>query len=444
MKRHILAACAAAALFAPAAHAQYTDNAIKIGLLSNFTAGGSEITGENSLIAVRMAIEDPGGKIGSTPIELVYADHQGKADIGATIVRKWFDVDGVDVVVEAPFSPITLAVHEIVREKNKVFLASGGASTRLTGDLCSPNTVHWFPDSYSFVKATGEAIVKEYGAVPWFILTRDDAFGSDVEKQIRDFLEANGTKPAGVVKHPLNNADLSSFILQAQASKAKIIAVANGSQDFVNTLKQAAEFNVLKDQKVVALSTFIEDIHGVGPKLTQGVLVANDFYWDLNDDTRKFSKRLMEKNGGKKPPSVNNAEAYSEVTHYLKAVKALGRDTDGKAVVAKMKELPTDDLAKGKGSIREDGRVLFPVYLFQVKSPAESKNEWDLFKLVSTVPGDKAFRPLSQSDCPMIKKWVPAPLVRAGWEGRPRVIRPPGTFRADPRRSKWVEKLGVA
>jgi branched-chain amino acid transport system substrate-binding protein len=354
-------------------------------------------------VAARMAVEDFGGKVAGVPIEVVFADHQNKPDVGSNIVRQWIDRDGVDVIVDVPTSSVALAVSEVVREKNKVFLVSGAAASDLTGTKCSPNTVHWTYDTWALAHGTGAAVVKS-GGDTWFFLTADYAFGHDLERDTAEVVKASGGKVLGAVRHPLNTADFSSFLLQAQSSKAKIIGLANAGGDTINSIKQAAEFGIVKGgQKLAGLLVFISDIHSLGLRTAQGLQLTESFYWDLNDQTRAWSKRFAAKHGGRMPTMVQ-AGVYAAVTHYLKAVTALKADGDGKAVVDKMKALPTDDPLFGKGTIRVDGRKIHPTYLFEVKSPDQTKGPWDYYKLVQTIPASDAFRPLDQGGCPLVKK----------------------------------------
>ena len=384
------------------ASAQWTGNMVKIGVLSDMSSLYADITGPGSVLAARMAVEDFGGKLG-VPVEIVSADHQNKPDVGSNIVRQWIDRDGVDVIVDVPTSSVALAVNEIVREKNKVFLVSGAATSDLTGPKCSPNTVHWTYDTWALAHGTGSAVVKA-GGDTWFFLTADYAFGHALERDTSEVVKASGGKVLGAVRHPLNTSDFSSFLLQAQASKAKIIGLANAGGDTINSIKQAAEFGVVKGgQKLAGLLVFITDVHSLGLRTAQGLLLTESFYWDLNDQTRAWSKRFAAKHDGKMPSMVQ-AGVYAAVTHYLKALAQTKSDEDGKAIVDKMKALPTDDPLFGKGTIRVDGRKIHPTYLFEVKSPDQTKGSWDYYKLVHAIPAAEAFRPLDQGGCPLVKK----------------------------------------
>ena len=328
-----------------------------------------------------MAVEDMGGKIGDMPVEIVVGDHQNKPDIGSNLARQWMDTEGVDVIVDVPTSSVALAVSELVRQKDKVFLASGPGSVDLTGKKCSPNTVHWTYDTYALANGTGKAVVQA-GGDTWFFITADYAFGQALERDTSAVVIANGGKVLGGVKHPLNTSDFSSFLLQAQASKAKIIGLANAGGDTINAIKAAAEFGIAKrGQKLAGLLVFISDVHALGLEAAHGLNLTTAFYWDRDDQTRQFSKRFAERAGGRMPTMVQGG-VYGAVLHYLKARKALGGTPGGAAVVAKMKELPTDDPVFGKGTIRVDGRHLHPMYLYEVKKPSESKGPWDYYKLI--------------------------------------------------------------
>ena len=384
-----------------AARAQFTDKVIKIGVLNDQSGLYADLAGPGSVLAAKMAVKDFGGKVGNTPIEVIVGDHQNKPDVGSNIVRQWIDVDHVDVIVDVPTSSVALAVSSIVKDKNKVFLASGPGSSDLTGKACSPNTIQWTYDTWALANSTGKAEVKA-GGDTWFFLTADYAFGEALERDATAVILANGGKVLGDVKHPLNTADFSSFLLQAQASKAKVIGLANAGGDTINAIKAASEFGIVKGgQKLAGLLVFISDVNALGLQTAQGLLVSEAFYWDRDAKTRAWSKRFAAKMGGKEPTMVQ-AGVYSAVLHYLKAVAKLKSDADGRAVVAEMKKMPTDDPLFGKGSIREDGRKLHPMYLYEVKKPSESKYPWDYYKLIQEIPANEAFRPLKDSACPMI------------------------------------------
>jgi len=387
---------------APPAQAQISDGVIKIGVLTDMSSLYADLSGQGSVIAARMAVEDFGAAKKGMKVEIISADHQNKADVGSGIARQWLDSDKVDVIVDTPNSAVALAVNQIVKEKGKAFLVSGAASSDLTGKACSPNTVHWTYDTWALANGTGSAIVKT-GGDSWFFLTADYAFGHALERDTEAVVVKNGGKVLGKVRHPLNTADFSSFLLQAQASKAKIIGLANAGGDTTNAIKQAAEFGIVKGgQSLAGLLVFITDVHALGLPTAQGLIMTEAFYWDLNEKTRAFSKRFAELDRDIHPTMVH-AGVYAATLHYLKAVEALKSD-DGTRVIAKMKETPTDDPLFGKGTIRVDGRKLHPMYLFEVKKPSESKAPWDYYKLRATIPAEQAFRPIDQGDCPLVKK----------------------------------------
>ncbi len=396
-------AIAALALSSLGALAQ--DKTVKIGNLNDMSSLYADVGGPGSTLAAQMAAEDSGLAAKGWKIEVIGGDHQNKPDIGGGIARQWYDVDGVDVIVDTPNSGVALAVNQITKDKNRVFLNSGAASSDLTGKACTPNTIHWTYDTYALANTTGKAVVKA-GGDTWFFLTSDYAFGHALERDTEAVVLANGGKVNGKVRHPLNTPDFSSFLLQAQTSKAKIIGLANAGGDTTNAIKQASEFGITAGgQQLAALLLFLTDVHALGLNVAQGLTFTESFYWDANDGTRAFSERFAKrmKNGAK--PTMVQAGTYSAVLHYLKALEALGGNPkDGAKIVAKMKEMPTDDPLFGKGSIRVDGRKIHPVYLFEVKKPAESKGAWDYYKLKATVPADEAFRPLKDSECPLVKK----------------------------------------
>jgi branched-chain amino acid transport system substrate-binding protein len=385
-----------------AALAQISDGVIKIGVLNDQSSLYADLAGQGSVVAARMAVEDFGADKKGMKVEIVSADHQNKADVGSAIARQWYDVDKVDVIVDVPNSGVALAVNQITRDKGKALLVSGAATADLTGKACSPNTVHWTYDTWALANGTGNAIVKT-GGDTWFFITADYAFGHALERDVEAVVIKNGGKVLGKVRHPLNTADFSSFLLQAQASKAKIVGLANAGGDTTNSIKQAAEFGIVKGgQSLAGLLVFITDVHGLGLPTAQGLTFTETFYWDLNDKTRAFAKRFAERDKGIHPTMIH-AGVYSAVTHYLKAVEALKSD-DGTKVIAKMKEMPTDDPLFGKGTVRVDGRKIHPAYLVEVKKPAESKAPWDYYKIRATIPADQAFRPLDQGECPLVKK----------------------------------------
>jgi branched-chain amino acid transport system substrate-binding protein len=402
MKSSLLALAIAGAFAAGTAQAQFTGNEIKIGVLSDMSSLYTDLAGAGSVVAARMAVEDSGIEKRGIKVEIVSADHQNKADVGSAIARRWYDAEGVDVIVDVPNSGVALAVSGVTREKNKVFLASGPGSSDLTGKSCSPNTVHWTYDTWMLANGTGTAITK-HGGNTWFFITADYAFGQALERDTTAAVEKAGGKVLGSVKVPINNQDFSSFLLQAQASKAKVIGLANAGGDTTNSIKQAAEFGIVKGgQSLAGLLVFITDVHSLGLPTAQGLTFTETFYWDANDQTRAFSKRFAPQDKGIHPTMVH-AGVYASLLHYFKAVEALKSDADGAKIVDKMKSMPTDDPLFGKGSIRVDGRTLHPAYLVEVKKPSESKGPWDYYKTLATIPADEAFRPLKDGGCSLVK-----------------------------------------
>jgi branched-chain amino acid transport system substrate-binding protein len=388
--------------FAGIARAEMTDGVIKIGVLNDQSGLYSDLSGQGSVLAAKMAVEEFGGKVAGAPVEVIFADHQNKPDVGSNIARQWIDVDKVDMIVDVPHSATALAVSDVVKSKNKVFLVSGAATSDLTGKSCSPNTIHWTYDTWSLANGTGKYIVKA-GGDTWFFLTADYAFGAALERDTTAVVKANGGKVLGAVKHPLNASDFSSFLLQAQASKAKIIGLANAGGDTINSIKAASEFGIVKGgQKLAGLLVFITDVHALGLQAAQGLQLTESFYWDRDDATRAWSKKFADRNKGREPSMVQGG-VYSAVLHYLKAVQALKSDADGKAVVAQMKKMPTDDPVFGKGTVRIDGRKIHPMYLYEVKKPSESKKPWDYYKLIREIPASDAFRPLAETECSLAK-----------------------------------------
>ncbi|KAB2848401.1 MAG: ABC transporter substrate-binding protein [Hyphomicrobiaceae bacterium] len=384
------------------ARAQISDNVIRIGVLNDQSSLYADLTGQGSAVAVKMAIADSGIEKRGFKVEVLAADHQNKADVGSNIARKWYDVDKVDLIIDVPNSAVALAVNTITREKNKVFIVSGAASSDLTGKACSPNTVHWTYDTWALANGTGKAIVKT-GGDSWFFITADYAFGHALERDTEAVVLANGGKVLGKVRHPLNTADFSSFLLQAQASKAKIIGLANAGADTTNAIKQAGEFGIVAGgQNLAGLLVFITDVHALGLKTAQGLIFTETFYWDQNEASRAFTKRFAPQFKGVHPTMIH-AGCYAGTLHYLKAVEALKSDADGAAVVAKMKATPTDDPLFGKGTVRQDGRKVHPAYLMEVKKPADSKAPWDYYKIRATIPAEEAFRPLKDGGCPLVK-----------------------------------------
>ena len=399
----VLAAAAALCVGTGWAQAQYSDGVIKLGVMNDQSGLYSDLTGQGSVWAAKKAVED---FCKSTKchdkIEVVFADHQNKPDVGSNVVRQWFDVDKVDAVVDVPTSSVALAVNNITKEKNKVFLVSGAATSDLTGKACTPNTVHWTYDTWALANGTGNAIVKT-GGDTWFFLTADYAFGHALERDTAAVVEKSGGKVVGKVRTPFPGQDFSSFLLQAQQSKAKIIGLANAGGDTINSIKQASEFGIVQGgQNLAGLLVFITDIHALGLKTAQGLIFTEAWYWDANDVNRAFAKEFGAANKGNMPTMIQ-AGVYSAVLHYLKAVHELKSDADGAAVVAKMKAMPTEDKLFGKGEIRADGRHIHPMYLFEVKSPTESKGPWDYYKTRATIPANEAFRPLADGGCPLVK-----------------------------------------
>jgi branched-chain amino acid transport system substrate-binding protein len=384
-------------------HAQgVSDGVIKIGVLNDQSSLYADLAGQGSVVAARMAVEDYGAAAKGLKVEIVSADHQNKPDVGSGIARQWLDQDKVDVIVDVPNSGVALALNQIIKEKGKALLISGAATADLTGKACSPNTIHWTYDTWALANGTGNAIVKT-GGDSWYFLTADYAFGHALERDTENVVTKAGGKVVGKVRHPLNTQDFSSFLLQAQASKAKIIGLANAGGDTTNAIKQAAEFGIVKGgQNLAGLLVFITDVHALGLDKAQGLIMTETFYWDQNDRTRAFAKRFAERNRQIHPTMIH-AGVYSAVLHYLKAVEALKSD-DGTKIIAKMKETPTDDPLFGKGSIRADGRKVHPAYLFEVKKPSESKGAWDYYKQRAVIPAEQAFGPVDQGDCPLVKK----------------------------------------
>src|SRR6266849_1078355 len=396
------ASIALAAAFATSlAQAQISDGVVKIGVLNDMSSVYSDITGPGSVAAARMAVEDFGAAKKGMKVEILSADHLNKPDVGSNIARQWYDVDKVDLIIDVPTSSIALAINQITREKGKAFIVSGAATSDLTGKACSPNTIHWTYDTWMLANGTDNAIVKT-GGDSWYFITADYAFGLALERDTEAVVLKNGGKVLGRVRHPFPGQDFSSFLLQAQASKAKIIGLANAGGDTINSIKQAAEFGIVKGgQKLAGLLVFISDVKALGLPIAQGLIFTEAWYWDLNDTNREFAKKFAAQNKGIYP-SMIHAGVYSAVTHYLKAVEALKSDADGKAVVAKMKEMPTGDKLLGKGAVRADGRKIHDMYLFEVKKPEESKGPWDLYHLRATIPANEAFRPLSEGGCPIV------------------------------------------
>jgi branched-chain amino acid transport system substrate-binding protein len=404
LKRTLLSTLVAAAfgLGAAAAQAQISDGVVKIGVMNDMSGLYADVSGPGAVVAAKMAVEDYGAAAKGMKVEIVSADHQNKPDVGSTIARTWYDVDKVDAIFDVPTSSVALAINQITKDKGKAFINSGAATSDLSGKACSPNTVHWTYDTWMLANGTGSAIVKT-GGDSWFFLTADYAFGHALERDTTAAVTKAGGKVLGGVRTPFPGTDFSSFLLQAQSSKAKVIGLANAGGDTINSIKQASEFGITKGgQNLAGMLMFITDVHSLGLNTAQGLIFTTSFYWDLNDQTRAWAKRFAAANGGKYPTMVQ-AGVYASVLHYLKAIDA-GKTDDGAKVVAKMKELPTDDPLFGKGVIRADGRKIHPAYLVEVKKPAESKAPYDYLKVRTTIPADQAFRPLDQGECPLVAK----------------------------------------
>ena len=403
MKKTLWAAVAALALgFAPQpASAQLSDDTLKVGILTDMSSLYADINGPGAVFAAQMAIQDFGGTVLGKKIEIIQADVQNKADIGTSIASKWYDADKVDMIVGAAASSSSLAVAGVAADKKRIFLAADPASSDLTGKSCNPYTIHYVYDTAALANGTGSAVVKA-GGKTWYFLTADYAFGHALERDVTAVVNAAGGKVLGSARHPINSSDFSAFLVQAQASRAEVVGLANAGGDTINSIKQAAEFGIVKGgQKLAGLLVFITDVHSIGLPLAQGLQLTEAFYWDLNDGTRAFSKRFAEKM--KKMPTSIQAGHYSATKHYLEAVKATGTDNPEK-VMAWLKANPLNDDLFGKGYVRADGRKMHDMYLFEVKKPSESKGPYDYYKLIRTIPAEEAFRPMEKGDCPMVKK----------------------------------------
>ena len=401
MKRTLGLAALAVVLASSTALAQQIT--VKIGVMSDMSSLYADIGGPGSVAAAKLAVADFNATNKDIKVEIVSGDHQNKADVGSSIANQWIDVEKVDMIVDVPNSGVALALNEIIRNKNKVFINSGAASSDLTGAKCSPNTVHWTYDTWLLANGTGKAIVKT-GGDTWFFLTADYAFGHALERDTAAVVEKSGGKVLGKVRHPINTNDFSSFLLQAQTSKAKVIGLANAGGDTINSIKAAAEFGITKSgQSLAGLLVFASDVNALGLATAQGLTLTETWYWDQNDTNRAWTKKwAAERNAAGKFPTMIHAGVYAGVTHYLKAVAALKSAADGKAVVAKMKETPTDDTLFGKGTIRADGRKVHDAYLYEVKKPEESKYPGDFYKVRATIPADQAFRPLKEGGCSLV------------------------------------------
>jgi branched-chain amino acid transport system substrate-binding protein len=395
-----LAGFAAALVLSVGAQAQITKDTIKIGVLADMSSLYADLGGPGSVMAAKMAVEDFGGTLNGKKIEVVSADHQNKPDVGASIARQWFDQDGVDMITDLTTSSVALAVQEVARKENKVLLITSAASSDLTGKACAPTSIHWMYDTVALANGTGAAVVKA-GGDTWFFITADYAFGHSLQNDTTAVVQANGGKVLGSVNVPLNTADFSSYLLQAQASKAKVIGLANAGGDTINSIKQASEFGIVKGgQKLAGLLVFASDVHSLGLQTAQGLQLTEGFYWDSDDQTRAWSKKFFDRMN--KEPTMAQAGVYSAVMNYLNAVKA-ANTLDGPAVIKQLKSKPINDFAIRNGHIRDDGSLAHDMYLFEVKKPSESKGPWDFYKLIATIPGDEAFKRPHGNECPAVK-----------------------------------------
>lgn len=403
MKRALAVATGLCATFlgVGASQAQISDGVVKLGVLTDMSSVYADATGQGSVVAAQMAVEDFGGTVLGKRIEVISADHQNKPDVGVAIARKWIDSEKVDALVGLSTSSVALAVSQVAREKKRIALMSAPASSDITGKFCSPYTVHWTYDTYALAKGTGTAVTKQ-GGDSWFFITADYAFGHALERDTTTAVEKNGGKVLGAVRAPLNTPDYSSFLLQAQASKAKVVGLAMAGNDVTNAIKQSAEFGISKSQRLAGLLLFLSDVHSLGLKTAEGLTITVPFYWDMNDRTRAFAKRFMAKHNGA-APDFPQAGVYGATMFYLQAIKAAGTDDPDK-VMAKMRETPINDFMTKNGHLRKDGRVVRDMYLAEVKKPSESSGPWDLLKILSTIPAEQAVRPLAESECPLVKK----------------------------------------
>ena len=400
MRLNWLGSVLLAATIPLAAEAQVSGDVVKIGVLTDMAGVTADITGKGSLIAAQMAVDEIGGTILGKPVQVISGDHQHKADVGTAIARKWFESDGVDAIVDVPNSGVALAIQNLAREQKRIVLYSGAGTTALTNEQCSPYGFHWTYDTYAVSHGTASAVVKA-GGTSWFILASDYAFGHQLQADATNVITAGGGTVVGTVRHPLNTADFSSFLLRAQSSGAKVIGIANAGNDTINAMKQAAEFGLVSGgQSLAALILFLQDIHALGLKAAQGTYLTTSSYWDMNDATRAWSKTFMEKTG--MMPSMLHAGVYGEVRHYLKAVKAAGTD-DADKVAAAMRTIPIDDIFSEDASIRADGRVVRTMYLAKVKAPGDSKYPWDYLEIVRKIPATETVWPLSESKCAAVK-----------------------------------------
>ncbi|SEP21260.1 amino acid/amide ABC transporter substrate-binding protein, HAAT family [Rhodopseudomonas pseudopalustris] len=400
--RTLLAAAAMTMSVTTAARAQVSDDAVRIGVLTDHSGGFAHLVGKRSVDAAQMAVDDFGGTVLGKPISVITADHQNKADIASALSRKWFETEGVDAITDVAGSAVALATQEIARSRNKIVLVSGAATTELTGKACSATTTQWSYDTYALAKGTAAQVTKQGNGASWFFLTSDYAFGHSLQNEASRFVEANGGKVVGAVRFPFGSSDFSSFLLQGQASKAKVIGLAMSGADLISAIKQAGEFGIVQSgQSLAGLAIYINDVEGLGLKTAQGLTLTTSFYWDMNDETRSWAKRYMERSGGFIPNFIT-AGTYASVMHYLKAVQAAGTD-EGTAVAAKMRDMPVNDFYNKDVAIRVDGRVMHKTFLMEVKKPAESKYRGDYYKVLAEMSGDESFRPLSESQCPLVK-----------------------------------------
>jgi branched-chain amino acid transport system substrate-binding protein len=387
----------------PRRRAAAASNPLRLGVVTDLTSLFQDITGPGSVLATQMAVADFGGHVGDRPIEVISGDYLQKPDVGTAVAREWFDQQGIDAILDVSNSAVALSVNTLAQQKNKVLLASGNITNRLTDDACSPNTVHWTIDAYALTNAPVSLLLQR-GLDTWFFITMDSPSGADMERFATEQVVRRGGRVVGSVKHPLNLANFAALLLQAQVSKAKVIAFCNGGTDVIDAMKQAVEFGIPQGgQTIIAPAAYITEFHSIGTQIAQGTVVADVFYWDRNEPCRAFAKRFGEHMRGHMPTEFQ-VGAYSATTHYLKAVAALGDSADGKAVVAKLKEIPTEDPLFGAGSIRANGLKMHPVSVFQIKTPAESKGEWDLYKQINTIPGSEAWRPMEQEHCSLLGK----------------------------------------
>jgi branched-chain amino acid transport system substrate-binding protein len=387
-----------AILGAASASAQISDDVVRIGVLNDQSGLYADLGGPGSVVAARMAVEDAGGKVLGKPVEIVFADHQNKADIGVAVARQWFEIGKVDMAIGFDNSSVALAVEQLAAEHNRIAIAGAVGSTAFTGKSCTPTEASWIYDSYALTTSLAKSIVAQ-GLDTWFFITVDYAFGHSLEADATSAVLAAGGKVVGSVRHPLNTADFGSYLLQAQASGAKVVALANGAGDMINAIKQANEFGLTKTQTMVSLLVFISDVHSMELKAAQGLKLVTGFYWDRDEETRAWSKRFFERHG--RMPTMVQASVYSAIRHYLDAIAAAGTD-EAKAVMAKMREMPVNDFYAKNGRLREDGRLVHDMYFAQVKKPSESTRPWDYYTVLGVIPGDQAFRPLAEGGCPLV------------------------------------------